>query len=83
MNLPVLPRHPRRLGFFLFNLVVAVLVIAWLVATPQASLADLPNFALVNAGMLFVLLAWVIAWLAWGVLVFRRWRARQRPKAGA
>jgi len=82
MNLPALPRHPRRLGFLMFNLVVAILVVAWLVGTPKDGLADLPNFALANAFMLFVLLAWAIAWLAWGVLVFRRWRARQRPGAG-
>ena len=83
MNPPALPRHPRRLGFLLFNLVVVALVIAWLVFLPQASLADLPNFALANAGMLFVLVAWVVAWVAWGVMVFRRRRhARQRAQRG-
>ena len=78
-----LPRHPRRLGFILFNLVVLCLVVAWLVWAPNAGIADLPNFALANVGMVFLLAAWVIAWAAWGVLLLRRRRARRPPNAGA
>ena len=78
MSQPPLPRHPRRLGFITFNVICLVLLVAWLVATPKAGLADLPNFALANVGMLFVLVAWVLAWLAWLVMVLRRWRHAQR-----
>lgn len=74
-------RHPRRLGFIAFNLIVLVLVALWLTAVPQAGIADLPNFALANAGMVFVLTAWVIAWLAWAMMVLRRWRRSQREAA--
>lgn len=81
MKLPALPRHPRRLGFILFNLVVLALAVAWLGSAPEGGLADLPNFALANVGMVFLLAAWVIAWLAWGVLVLRRWHLRQRRAA--
>jgi hypothetical protein len=74
-------RHPRRLGFIAFNLVVLVLVALWLTAAPEGGLADLPNFAVANVGMVFVLTAWVIAWLAWAILVLRRWRRSQRETA--
>lgn len=74
-------RHPRRLGFIAFNLIVLVLVVLWLTATPETDLADLPNFALANVGMVFVLTAWVISWLAWVVMVLRRRRRSQRDAA--
>ncbi|MHB1104001.1 MAG: hypothetical protein ACYC0C_14750 [Devosia sp.] len=76
-------RHPRRLGFITFNLIVLVLVVLWLTAAPEAGLADLPNFALANVGMVFVLTAWVISWLAWVVMVLRRWRRSQSEAAKA
>lgn len=70
-------RHPRRLGFVLFNLAVLVLVILWLGAAPEAGLADLPNYTLAHVGMVFVLTAWVLAWVAWVVMVLRRRQRRQ------
>ncbi|MDP1732087.1 MAG: hypothetical protein Q8L54_13120 [Devosia sp.] len=78
--LRTLLRHPRRLGFAIFNLVVVGLVAAWLTAAPEAGLADLPNFALANVGMVFVLAAWVLSWLAWVWMVLRR--RRSRPLGG-
>ena len=80
MSAPVLNavlRHPRRLGFVAFNLVVLSLGALWRTAPPEAGLADLPNYALANVGMAFVLLAWVVAWVAWVLMVLRRWRRRQ------
>ncbi len=74
-------RHPRRLGFIAFNLIVLVLVVLWLTAVPEAGIADLPNFALANVGMVFVLTAWIIAWLAWAMMVLRRRRRSQREAA--
>jgi dolichyl-phosphate-mannose--protein O-mannosyl transferase len=71
-------RHPRRLGFAVFNLIVLALVVLWLRAAPEAGLADLPNFALANVGMVFVLAAWVISWLAWVVMVLRRRRSQSQ-----
>lgn len=75
-SVKALLRHPRRLGFIAFNLIVVILVALWLSAAPEAGLADLPNFALANVGMVFVLAAWVITWLAWALMVLRRRRAR-------
>lgn len=72
LRLERLLRHPRRLGFALFNLVVLALVALWLGAAPEAGLADLPNYALANAGMVFVLAAWVLGWVAWVLMVLRR-----------
>lgn len=76
-------RHPRRLGFIAFNLVVLVLMAVWLTAAPQAGLADLPNFALANVGMVFVLAAWVVSWLAWVAMVLRRRRRPRNDRADA
>jgi hypothetical protein len=78
-----LPRHPRRLGFIAFNLIVLILLIVWLTSAPQAGLADLPNFALANAGMVFVFTAWVVGWIAWAVMVLRRRRRAQNEAAEA
>jgi dolichyl-phosphate-mannose--protein O-mannosyl transferase len=79
----VLLRHPRRLGFAIFNLIVVGLVIAWLTMRPEDGLAELPNLALANVGMAFVFAAWVISWLAWAWMVLRRWRRSQGNSAKA
>lgn len=79
----MLLRHPRRLGFIAFNVIVLILVALWLNAAPEAGLADLPNFALANVGMVFVLAAWVISWFAWALMVLRRWRRAQNEAAKA
>jgi hypothetical protein len=74
-------RHPRRLGFTIFNLVVAVLVIVWLTteaAPDEAGLMGLANVTLVTVGMVFLIIAWVVAWIAWAVLVLRRYLKRKR-----
>ncbi len=77
-------RHPRRLGFTVFNIVVAVLVIAWLTSggmSAEAGLMGLADVTLVTVGMLFLLAAWVIAWVAWAVMVLRRRLKRRQIEA--
>lgn len=76
-SLDSLVRHPRRLGFALFNIVVLVVIALWSGAAPQGGLADLPNYALANAGMILVLTTWIASWVAWAVMVLRRWCRRQ------
>ena len=68
-------RHPRRTGFILFNLAVIVALISWGAFTDQMrqdGIAGVPNLMLGYAGMSFLLAAWVVAWLAWAVMVMRR-----------
>jgi len=75
-----LMRHPRRFGFVAFNVVVALLAIAWLAWAPDGGLAELPNLAVDNVGLVFLVSAWVVSWLAWIVMVVR---SRNRGIAAA
>lgn len=81
--LDVVLHHPRRLGFIAFNLIVAVLLVLWVTAAPDAGLTNLPNLALANVGIVFVLTAWIVAWVAWGVMIARRRRRHRGEIAGA
>jgi hypothetical protein len=70
-------RHPRRLGFVVFNLIALALVVLWLTTrsdNAEAGLAGLPNVVLTSAGMAVVLAVWVGAWIAWAVMVWSRRR---------
>jgi hypothetical protein len=68
-------RHPRRTGFLFFNALVVIALLAWGAYTsnlPQDGLVGVPNIMLGYTGMGFLLAAWIVAWLAWGVMVTRR-----------
>lgn len=74
-------RHPRRLGFIAFNLVVVVLLAMWGAAGPrslEAGLPDFPNSVLGYVGIAFLLATWAIAWAAWGIMVLSRRRRLKR-----
>lgn len=68
-------RHPRRTGFIIFNVIVVAALFAWAnfsAGFGKDGLGGLPNLMLGYTGMGFLLLAWVIAWLAWAYLVYSR-----------
>ncbi len=68
-------RHPRRTGFIIFNLVVVAALVSWGAFTEQMrheGVVGVPNLMLGYTGMAFLLAAWVVAWLAWAVMVLRR-----------
>ncbi len=68
-------RHPRRTGFIFFNIAVVVVLFIWANLSADYAhdgLAGLPNLLLGYTGMGFLLLLWVIAWVAWGFMVYRR-----------
>ncbi|HEX4298072.1 MAG TPA: hypothetical protein VHZ56_08610 [Devosia sp.] len=73
-------RHPRRTGFIVFNLVVIAALLGWAEFTKgmtQEGIAGVPNVMLGYTGMGFVLVAWIVGWLAWGVMVTSR-HAKQK-----
>lgn len=68
-------RHPRRTGFIIFNSVVIILLVGWGVFTSQMSregMAGLPNVMLGYTGMALLIVAWIIGWIAWAVMVTSR-----------
>jgi hypothetical protein len=70
-------RHPRRLGFISFNVIVLVLVGIWLVTrsdSAEAGLAGLPNFAISTAAIIVLIAVWAATWIAWGSMVWSRHR---------
>jgi hypothetical protein len=74
-------RHPRRLGFVIFNLIAVGLVLFWLMTrtdSAEAGLAGLPNVVLSTVGIILVLVVWIGAWIAWGVMVWSRQRQRRQ-----
>jgi hypothetical protein len=79
-------RHPRRLGFIAFNLLMAVLLALWSTAAPvgpEPAILDLPNLVIGYVGGTFLLAIWAGAWLAWTLMVLnRRRRLRQALSAG-
>lgn len=80
-------RHPRRLGFAAFNLLVMLLLALRSTAEPAASeagLLDLPNLVVGYVGTTFLLTVWALGWLAWTLMVLtRRRRLRQAAISGA
>ena len=66
-------RHPRRLGFFAFNIIALACLVAWVVTTQNDAetlgVFGLPFYALGYLGIGFLVLAWVIAWIAWFRLI--------------
>lgn len=74
-------RHPRRTGFILFNVLVVLALFGWAELTKGMAvtgLSGLPNLMLGYTGMGFLLAAWIVAWFAWAIMVFRR-HARLNP----
>jgi hypothetical protein len=80
-------RHPRRLGFAAFNLVIILLLAlrsAAEPADPEAGLLDLPNLVVGYVGTTFLLTVWGLGWVAWTLMVLsRRRRLRQAAINGA
>jgi hypothetical protein len=71
-------RHPRRLGFILFNVIAITLIGLWIwmrSQSPDPGIADLPNIALSTVGIVVLVAVWAGAWIAWAVMV---WTRRQR-----
>ena len=78
-------RHPRRLGFVVFNLIALALIALWLMTrtdSAEAGLAGLPNVVLTTVGMAIVLAVWIGAWIAWAMMVWSRRRRRQHQSQG-
>ncbi|MFY8032085.1 MAG: hypothetical protein ACOVO5_09650 [Devosia sp.] len=76
-------RHPRRLGFIAFNLIAFALVITWILVTKDdASLGvfGLPWVALGYVGIGFLVVVWIVAWIAWIIMASQR-RRRHRHEA--
>jgi hypothetical protein len=75
MNAPVV-RHPRRLGFVAFNLVMAVAAVALVIfLTGNNATGDvgaLPNSLLAVGALIVLGIVWLGTWLAWGAMVWRR-----------
>jgi hypothetical protein len=72
-------RHPRRLGFVLFNLIALALLALWIftrTGSEQQGVADLPNFVLSTVGIVVLIAVWAGAWIAWAVMVWSRRRQR-------
>ena len=68
-------RHPRRTGFIIFNLIVLALLLAWAQFTSSMShegLAALPNVMLGFTGMALMVVALIVGWIAWAVMVSSR-----------
>lgn len=74
-------RHPRRLGFVAFNLLIIVLLALQSNAgtpMPEAGLFELPNLIVGYLGTTFLLIVWAAGWIAWTWMVLsRRRRLRQ------
>lgn len=80
-------RHPRRLGFAAFNLIIILLLALRSTsepADPDVGLLDLPNLVVGYVGTTFLLTAWGLGWLAWTLMLLsRRRRLRQAAISGA
>ncbi len=73
-------RHPRRWGFIAFNVIAVVALVSWIVATQNdvenLGVFGLPFYALGYLGIAFLVVAWLVAWIAWIVMVVRRRRLK-------
>ena len=68
-------RHPRRTGFMIFNLIVVGLLLVWAQFTSSMShegLAAMPYVLLGYTGMALFVLALIVGWIAWAVMVTSR-----------
>jgi hypothetical protein len=68
-------RHPRRTGFIIFNLVVIGLLLVWAQFSKSMAggdLGGLPNVMLGYTGMGLAIVALLIGWIAWAVMVTSR-----------
>jgi hypothetical protein len=68
-------RHPRRTGFIIFNVVVVAILLGWAQLTgrmSQQGIAGVPNIMLGYTGMALMLLALIVGWIAWAVMVTSR-----------
>lgn len=75
--------HPRRVGFISFNLIVLAILIGWSIwmsGNSDLGIAGLPNYMLGYVGIAFLLLAWVIAWVAWIIMLVMRRRRLARDE---
>lgn len=84
MALADIIRHPRRLGFVVFNLVALALVVLWFATrsdSADAGLAGLPNVVLTTVGIIIVVAVWIGAWVAWGAMVWSRHRRQSQRQA--
>ena len=69
---PYVQRHPRRIGFVVFNLLVAATLIWWSVFTAQWAddgIAGVPNLVLGVSGVALLIALWVGGWIAWGAML--------------
>lgn len=77
-------RHPRRLGFIAFNIIALALLVSWILVTQNDAetlgVFGLPYFALGYLGIGFLVAAWIIAWIAWFIMVARRRRRRHHQE---
>jgi hypothetical protein len=70
-------RHPRRLGFILFNAIAVTLIALWLWTRTESSesgITDLPNMVLSTVGIVVLVAIWAGMWIAWAVMVWSRRR---------
>ena len=68
-------RHPRRTGFIIFNLVVVAILLGWAQLTgsmSQQGIAGVPNIMLGYTGMALMVVALIVGWIAWAVMVTTR-----------
>ena len=78
-------RHPRRLGFVVFNLIAAAaFALAWSVRADGArqGVPGLPNLALGTTAMVIVAAVWAASWIAWAWMVWLRRRRVVRHRHG-
>ncbi|WP_417309350.1 hypothetical protein [Devosia sp.] len=70
-------RHPRRLGFILFNLAALKLLTMWFewrAAPIDPDVGGVLDTVLISAGMAVLVTVWVGMWVAWGVFLYLRHR---------
>ncbi len=68
-------RHPRRTGFIIFNLVAVAILLGWAQLTgsmTQQGIAGVPNIMLGYTGMALMIVALIVGWIAWAVMVTSR-----------
>lgn len=74
-------RHPRRLGFIAFNLIIVVLLALQGnpgAEPPEGELLALPNLIVGYLGTTFLLTVWAVGWIAWTWMVLARRRRLRR-----